>query len=181
MRVLALTTALLLLSGCASRPGLAGRRNYYYRHNTTSTPSFTATRPSPGPIRRFAAQLPMKNRYPVLLLLLLSSCVREAWQSRGLSPRADSLAAGADLPPAGSRKYKFTGPVNLVVQQGNNNVATPTAAGKTKADAAAIGPGSSARSEPAGPAWWVFALVAVAGALAWEGLRRHVPFLSFRR
>ncbi|WP_201980350.1 hypothetical protein [Hymenobacter rubidus] len=109
-------------------------------------------------------------------LALLSSCNREAWQSQPLSHEADSLIK-ATLPSA--RKIVIRAPVNIVVQHGNNNVANPVATGKTKAAAAAIGAGSQATAKPGGTPWWVFGLVAVAGAAGWEWLRSKIPFFSF--
>ena len=122
----------------------------------------------------------MKTGFLTLLfLLLLASCTREAWQAVARSPAADSVLA-ADLPSA--RKYKFTAPVNIIIQRGNGNVATPTATTKVKADAAAIGPGSSAAvSKPASAAWWWFVLAFVAGGVGWELTRRRLPFLSLPR
>ncbi|WP_310391562.1 hypothetical protein [Hymenobacter sp.] len=121
----------------------------------------------------------MKKLLIPLLLAGASGCARDQWRAP-LAPPADSAAQLLALPAGG--KYKFNAPVNIVVQQGTGNVATPTATGKTKADAAAIGPGSSAAStKPAGTAWWVFGLVAAVGAAVWEWLRRQLSFLPFVR
>jgi uncharacterized protein HemX len=89
-----------------------------------------------------------------------------------------SLLAGL---PAG--KYKFSGPVNITLQQGNGNVATPTATGKVKADAAATAPGAvaSGPTKKAGVPWWALVLVAGAGAALWAWLQSKFSFLSFRR
>ncbi|GAB3680013.1 hypothetical protein GCM10027594_35890 [Hymenobacter agri] len=102
----------------------------------------------------------------VLLLVLVAGCSRDTWHAP-LALANDSTAARLGLPPA--RKYKFTGPVTFTVQHGNSNVASPTTTGKTKATAAAIGPGSSAAATPAATPWWVYGLVALSGAalLAW--------------
>lgn len=122
----------------------------------------------------------MKKLSILLLLVAFGSCTREAWRLPLASARPDS-AAPAEL-GFGNGKYKFTGPVTLTIQRGNHNVATPTTTGKTKAEAAAIGPGSSAAStQPAGPAWWVWGLVALAGAAGWEWLRGQLsPLLAAR-
>jgi hypothetical protein len=104
------------------------------------------------------------------VLALLSSCNREAYEGTQLSPEADS-AIKADWPSA--RKVKFMGPVNITLQHGNNNVATPTATGKVKADAAATGPGSTASATSAGTPWYVFAgLVLIGAALGFWGRAR---------
>ncbi|MBJ6109434.1 hypothetical protein JAO73_10445 [Hymenobacter sp. BT523] len=90
----------------------------------------------------------------------------------------DSSALQLPVPTGG--KWKFTGPVNVTVQQGTGNVATPTATGKVKADAAATAPGAAAAStKPAGLPWWVFGLVATAGAALVVWLQHQFTFFSF--
>jgi hypothetical protein len=112
----------------------------------------------------------------ILAALAFGGCSREVWRA----PMAADTTLLTGLPVGG--KYKFTGPVNITLQKGNNNVATPTATGKVKADAAATGPGSSATATTkSGPAWWVYLLIALAGAAAWEWLRRQLSFLPFLR
>ena len=112
----------------------------------------------------------------LLMAGLLSSCTREAWQATSLSPVADSILR-ADLPSV--RKVKFTAPVTITLQQGNHNVATPTATGKVKADAVATGMGSTATSQ-ATP-WWVFGLCVVGGGLLGAWLRGRLALLPFGR
>ena len=115
----------------------------------------------------------------LMAVLLLSSCAREAWHAPMVVP-TDSTAFLLPTAPAG--KYKFKGPVNIVVQRGNNNVATPTATAKVKADAAATAPAAAASStKPAGVPWWVFVLVAAAGAALLAWLQSKFSFLPFGR
>lgn len=103
------------------------------------------------------------------LLALLSSCAREVWHAPMAPDTARFLLPA--LPTGG--KYKFTGPVTFTIQSGQGNVATTTATGKVKADAAATGPASAAAStRPAALPWWVFALVAGGAVAGWEALKR---------
>ena len=114
----------------------------------------------------------MKKRYSILLgiallgllMWLLSSCTREAWQGSALSPAADSLLR-ADLPSA--RKVKFTAPVTITIQRGHTNTATSAATDNTKAGQkhgrAATGAGSTAAGQPAVIPYWVLVLLAASG------------------
>lgn len=108
--------------------------------------------------------------------LLLNSCARDAWHAP-MVVATDSSALLLPAVPAG--KWKFTGPVNIVLQRGNNNVATPTATGKVKADAAATAPGAvaTATTKKAGVPWWALVLVAVAGAALLAWLQTKFSFL----
>lgn len=108
----------------------------------------------------------------LLSLLLLASCNREAYVGTQMSPEADS-AIRADWPSA--RKVKFTGPVNITLQRGNNNVATPTATGKVKADAVATGTGSTASATSAGTPWYVFAGILLGGTVLGFWARGRLP------
>jgi type VI protein secretion system component VasF len=59
----------------------------------------------------------------------------------------------------------------------NGSTATDARKAGQRQGTAAVGPGGVATSEHAGVPWWVFVLVAVCGAAAWEWLRYHVvPF-----
>lgn len=114
----------------------------------------------------------------LLMAALLSSCTREAWQATPLSPAADSVLR-ADLPSA--RKVKFTAPVTITLQQGNHNVATPTATGKVKAAAVATGVGNAATSQSKATPWWVLGLCVVGGGLVGAWLRGRLALLPFGR
>ena len=113
----------------------------------------------------------------LLAVLLLSSCAREAWRAP-MAP--DTVALLPAVPPG---KYKFTGPVTITLQHGTGNVATPTATGKVKADAAATAPGAvaTATTQKAGVPWWALVLVALAGAALLAWLQTKFSFLSFGR
>lgn len=113
--------------------------------------------------------------------LLLSNCATEqATLSTGaqLFAQATDTSRGAVVPlPAGGR-YKFKGPVSIVLQAGAGNVATPTVTGtdKTGQRAQAVSTGAnspvSASERKGGVAWWVFLLVALGAVVGWEALRR---------
>ncbi|UOQ99907.1 hypothetical protein MUN81_10490 [Hymenobacter sp. 5317J-9] len=64
------------------------------------------------------------------------------------------------LPAAPAGKWKFNGPVTIIMQRGNNNVANPTATGKAKGDAVALGPAQASAVKPSGTPWWVYGLLA---------------------
>jgi len=86
--------------------------------------------------------------------------------------------------PAGG-KYKFKGPVSIVLQAGTGNVATPTVTGtdKTAQRAQAVSTGDNspvkASQEKGGVPWWVFGIVAVVAVAAWEYLRRQLNPLGW--
>jgi hypothetical protein len=110
-------------------------------------------------------------RFPLLLALaLLTGCAREAWHAPQALPDTTYLPAGTDI---GKLKAK-----TVIIQAGTGNVATPidnTQAGK-KADAAAIGAGSSAAATtPAGVPWWVYALLVALGVGGGLWLRSRLP------
>ena len=113
------------------------------------------------------------------LLLAVSSCSREVWHA---PMAADTTLLGA-LPPGG--KYKFKGPVTFTIASAPGAVATSTSTDNRKAGqrggAAATAPDAvaTATTKKAGVPWWVFVLVAFAGAAGWEWLRGKLSFLSF--
>ena len=96
--------------------------------------------------------------------LLVASCARDEWRAP-MAPNADSTAALLGLPPA--KKYVLRGPVNITVQHGNNNVATPTATGKVKAEAAVTAPGgtATATTKKGLPWWWPLVAAGLAGLI----------------
>lgn len=118
----------------------------------------------------------------LLAQLLLAGCATTSRLPAAADPQLDSALTAAGIPPlrAGG-KIKIGG--NFYLQSGQGNVQADNTKAGQRAAAAAVGPGAVATSPPAaaGPAWWVFGLVAVGGALAWEWLRPRLPFVSFRR
>ncbi|MDO7849236.1 hypothetical protein Q5H92_22925 [Hymenobacter sp. M29] len=111
----------------------------------------------------------------LLLLLIMAGCAREAWHAPMTVPTDSTALLLPALPPG---KYKFTGPVNITMQAGNNNVATPTATAKVKATAAAVGPGSSAAAPIKNglPWWWLLVVVALALLILNKLVRRRWLF-----
>jgi hypothetical protein len=107
----------------------------------------------------------------LLLLVLLSSCGRDVWRAPLAPDTSTALLPGR---PAG--KYKFTGPVTFTLATAPGAVATSTSTDNRKAGqrggAAATAPDAvaTATTQKAGVPWWVFALVALAGALGWAWL-----------
>ncbi|HEX8656467.1 MAG TPA: hypothetical protein VF690_02985 [Hymenobacter sp.] len=106
----------------------------------------------------------------LMLALLLSSCARDLWHAPQVLP-PDSIAPLV-LPAGG--KYKFTAPVNIIMQQGNGNVATPTATTKVKAEAAALGPATAASTKANSTPWQWYALAAVGCLVLVLWLRSHL-------
>ncbi len=101
--------------------------------------------------------------------------MREEWRVP-MAVRTDSTALL--LPSMQAKKITFTGPVTFTTQSGTGHVATSTATDNTKAgqraDAAAIGAGSTASSKKAGVPWWVFAGCIVLGAVLLTLVRKWV-------
>jgi hypothetical protein len=112
-------------------------------------------------------------------LLALASCATE--QTMLTTPQqlftqaTDTPAALAPLAAGG--KYKFKGPVSIVVQTGTGNVATPTVKGMDQtgqhAQAMSTGSGSpvAATSKKGGVPWWVFVGVGGLSIAAWQWLK----------
>lgn len=125
----------------------------------------------------------MRNFF-FLALLLLSGCSRGLWRAPMAPDTSMTFLPGL---PAGG-KYKFTGPVTFTVATAPGAVATSTStstdnrkAGQ-RGGAAATAPDAvaTATTKKAGVPWWVFVLVALAGAalLAWgQSKFRSLSFL----
>lgn len=128
----------------------------------------------------------MKSLY-LALLLALASCATELptlTPGQQLFTQATDTAAAVVPLPAGG-KYKFKGPVSIILQAGTGNVATPTVTGTDKtgqhAQALSTGPGSpvTASQQKGGVAWWVFLLVGVGSIAGWEWLSHQVNPLGW--
>ncbi|MDB5270873.1 MAG: hypothetical protein JWP58_3913 [Hymenobacter sp.] len=119
----------------------------------------------------------------LFVLALLSSCSREVWRAPMAPDTTGLLLPG--LPVGG--KYKFTGPVTFTVATAPGAVATSTStstdnrkAGQ-RGGAAATAPDAvaTATTKKAGVPWWVFVLMALAGAALLAWLQSKFSFLSF--
>jgi hypothetical protein len=110
----------------------------------------------------------------VLLLaasLLLASCATER-VPLATDAKVDSALVAAGIPPLSVHKLKLTGPVTIQVGQGNTSSTVGTDKTGQRAQAVSTGAGSpiQASQKKGGVPWWVFGLVAVAGAAGWEWL-----------
>jgi len=120
------------------------------------------------------------RRYLLAALTLLVSCATEQptlTTAPQLFAQATDTSRAAVVPlPAGGR-YKFKGPVSIVLQAGTGNVATPTVTGTDKtaqrAQAVSTGPNSPIQaSQKKGSApWWALVLVGVVSIAAWQWLK----------
>jgi hypothetical protein len=117
----------------------------------------------------------MKARY-LAALLGLTSCATERY-APAVDTKVDSALVAAGIPPLAVRKLKLIGPVTIQVGQGNTASQVGTDKTGQRAQAVSTGPGSpiQASQKKGGVPWWVFGLVAVAGAAGWEWLSSQVP------
>ena len=103
--------------------------------------------------------------------LLLASCATER-VPLATNAKVDSALVAAGIPPLSVHKLKLTGPVTIQVGQGNTSSTVGTDKTGQRAQAVSTGAGSpiQASQKKGGVPWWVFGLVAVAGAAGWEWL-----------
>ena len=115
--------------------------------------------------------------------LLLTSCATERY-APAVDAQVDSALTAAGLPPLAIHKLKLTGPVTIQVGQGNSASQVGTDKTGQRAQAVNTGAGSpvTASQKKGGVAWWVFVLVAIAGATGWEWLshQRLLRWLPWR-
>ena len=114
--------------------------------------------------------------------LLLASCATERY-APAVDAKVDSALTAAGIPPLSVHKLKLTGPVTIQVGQGNTASQVGTDKTGQRAQAVSTGAGSpiQASQKKGGVPWWVFGLVALAGAVGWEwlshrGLRAWLPW-----
>lgn len=126
----------------------------------------------------------------VAVALLVCSCATERDWLTAPPPRSASMQARVDSAARANgiiaKKITFMGPVTFTAQIGQNltSTSTATATNNTKAGqrggAAATAPGATATATTKkGPPWWVYALIAVLGAVGWEWLRTYLSPLKW--
>jgi hypothetical protein len=123
----------------------------------------------------------MRTRYLAALLALASCATEQATLTtpQQLFTQATDTPA-ALVPLAAGGKFKFKGPVSIVVQAGTGNVATPTVTGtdKTGQHAQAVSTGANspvtASSKKGGVPWWVFVGIGGLSIAAWQWLKPNL-------
>ena len=116
-------------------------------------------------------------------LLLLTNCTTEqatlTTPTQLFAQATDTSVSG--LPPLSfgqGGKYKFKGPVSIVVQAGTSNVATPTVTDSHKmgkhAQGVNTGNGSPFTTIKQEVPWWVWLLIGGLSMAGWQWLK---PFL----
>ena len=107
----------------------------------------------------------------LLLAFAVAGCATER-VALATDARVDSALTAAGIPPLSVHKLKLTGPVTIQVGQGNTSSTVGTDKTGQRAQAMSTGAGSpiQASQKKGGVPWWVFGLVAVAGAAGWEWL-----------
>lgn len=125
-------------------------------------------------------------KLPTLALLLLAGCATE--QATLTTPAQlftqatdSSTSALSPLSFGQGGKYKFKGPVSIVVQTGTGNVATPTVTDSHKmgkhAQVVNTGDGSPLTSTTVKREvpWWVLLLIGGLSIAGWQWLRLSLP------
>lgn len=107
----------------------------------------------------------------LLLAFAMAGCSIER-VALATDSKVDSALVTAGIPPLAVHKLKLTGPVTIQVGQGNTSSQVGTDKTGQRAQAVSTGADSpvTASQKKGGMAWWVFGLVAVAGAAGWEWL-----------
>jgi len=117
----------------------------------------------------------MKHLF-LALLLVATGCETEHYIPAALDAKVDSALHAAGIGPLRAGKIKIAGNVIINTGPGAVQVADNRKSGQRQGSAA-TGPGSQAAttSKNAGPPWYVFVVIALAGAVGWELLRRKLP------
>jgi hypothetical protein len=159
-----------------------------------SLPSCTANRPasvqpqSEPIIGPFAAHVPpldttLASLPPYLVPAPVGSTPRQ--QRQWQKAQAQNLARAGVQPTKIKNSSVATAPGAVAVNRPTSPVATGSGAATdarksgTRGGSAAVGPGAVATSTIVGTPWWVYLLVLVLGAVAWELLTQHVVPLKW--